>query len=495
MASEAFASSLGRSSAGLRVRTAWILASLVPAIFVLFFFALTFLTAPEHDDYCMASRYLAEGLVRTVMTLYFELSGRVAAFALIQVPAAIASTTRSSVLSAYAWTMAGIAFVFLAGTAVAVARAWPEVRGLPLVFLTAAFAATIIGSSPSVRDLLYWLPAVACYVPPALACILILGECVRALDRESEFSPLATFSMATIGFIAALCNEFTGVWLLVIVASSLFARRAFGDKLQVAHHGAIAGAILIGWLAAVLAKGNSVRMGELKGAGNIVRSLVEGLNFSLFGLEQFIREPVIIGWFVVAIAVTLAEPEPLRPAGRRRGLLALGVAVICLACAYFEYFTHEYSTGIRLVERAQNQALVLLLFGLTLSVSLLVRAYRPRFRGPFGLAQGVLTLDSLALPAALTVVMSVSIGLSSTTSLVRAEGSSLYPYWRESVARDRLLLTSPEKIVTVPKHRWTPSLLMTADMNVAPGCVAGYYGKTQVIVVDSPSQKSRPAMW
>jgi hypothetical protein len=488
MSSEAFASATERSSAGLRVRTAWIVASLIPAVFVLFFFALTFLTAPEHDDYCMASRYLGDGLVQTVIGLYFELSGRVVPFALIQLPAAIAWGTGSGLLSAYSLTMATIALVFLVGTAVAIARAGPHVRGFPLVFLAFALAAATIGASPSVRDLLYWLPAVACYVPPALASILILGECVRALDRESQFSPLAVSGLAIVGFIGSLCNEYTGVWLLVIVASSLFARRVFGDKLQIAHHTVIAGAILSGWLIAVLAKGNSMRMGGLKGAGNLARSLGEGLNFSLVGLEQFIREPVIIGWFVVVIAVTLAEPEPVRPARLRRGLLALGVAVICLACAYFEYFTHEYSTGIRLVERAQNQALVLVLFGLTLSVSLLVRAYRPRLRALPVLAQGVLTLDSPALPAALTVVMAVSILLSSTASLVRAEGSSLYPYWRESVERDRLLSTSPEKIVTVLKHRWTPSLLMTADMNVAPGCVAGYYGKSEVIAIDPPSR-------
>lgn len=476
-----------RTGAGLRVRIAWFAASLIPALFVSFFFALTFMAAPEHDDYCMAMRYLSAGLVQTVTSLYFELSGRVVPFALIQLPAAIAWGTGSSLLSAYSLTMAAIALVFLLGTAVAVARVWPHVRGLPLIFLAFAFIAAMIGASPSVRDLLYWLPAVACYVPPALASILILGECVRALDRESEFSSLATSGLAIVGFIGALCNEYTGVWLLVFVASSLFARRAFGDKLQVAHHAVIAGAILSGWLFTVLAKGNSMRMGGLEGAGNIVRSIGEGLHFSLVGFEHFVREPVIIGWFVVVFAVTLAEPpEPIKPARSRRKLLALGVAVICFGCDYFEYFTHEYSTGARLVERAQNQALLLLLFGLTLSVSLLLRTYRSRLRSLLGSMLGYLTLDSPGLPAVLAVVMAVSICLSSTASLLRVEGSSLYPYWRESVERDRLLATSPEKIVTVHKRRWTPSLLMTADMDIAPGCVSGYYGKT--LVIDPPNK-------
>ncbi|XUJ34939.1 hypothetical protein ACQ5SK_03315 [Bradyrhizobium japonicum] len=61
-------------------------------------------------------------------------------------------------------------------------------------------------------------------------------------------------------------------------------------------------------------------------------------------------------------------------------MLALGIVATCLACCYFEYFTHRYATGFRLVERAQNQALILLLFGLMLSVRLLVRAHRTQLR-------------------------------------------------------------------------------------------------------------------
>src|SRR5258705_8217143 len=43
-------------------------------------------------------------------------------------------------------------------------------------------------------DLLYWLPGILSYVPPGIVSILILGECVRALDRKSEFSWLGTHS-------------------------------------------------------------------------------------------------------------------------------------------------------------------------------------------------------------------------------------------------------------------------------------------------------------
>ncbi len=92
-------------------------------------------------------------------------------------------------------------------------------------------------------------------------------------------------------------------------------------------------------------------------------------------------------------------------------MLALGTIVICPACCYFEYFAHRYATGMRLIERAQNQALILLLFGSTLGVRLLVVAYRPQLRerlaagafrgllGPVGLPACLASLvDRLAQP-------------------------------------------------------------------------------------------------
>lgn len=106
MSSSAFAFVEERSISVRRVRVAWIVASLIPAIFVLFLVGLTFFASPEHDDFCMASRYLGDGMMQTVIGLYYELSGRVLPFVLIQLPAAIAFGTGGSLLSAYSLTMA-----------------------------------------------------------------------------------------------------------------------------------------------------------------------------------------------------------------------------------------------------------------------------------------------------------------------------------------------------------------------------------------------------
>lgn len=474
----------GRSGRDRRVRAAWIFACAFPAILLLFLFALTLYATPEHDDFCFAYTNAAEGFVRTALSFYQGVTGRLVPLFLAQIPAVLSRAMGSSLLAGYSVTMSVAALIFLAGTALAMARAWPHVRGLPLLFLCLAFAAAILGSSRSVRDLLYWLPAVVCYVPSGLVSILILGECVRALDQESEFSGLATFGMALGGFLAALCNEFTGVWLVGFIASSMLARRVFGQNMQIRSHVLIAAVVLIGWLIVVLAGGNTYRMAAFSGAARLGHSLIEALRYSMVGLGQVLREPAIIGWLIAVGAVTLAAPEPARPANPRSSLLALGVILITLACCYFEYFAHHYSTGVRIVERAQNEALILLLFGATLTVSLLVRAHRAKLRETLLRGRAPLPLDSTALPLLLGGLMAASLGLSKTGFLIYAEHAGLSPFRQESLARDRLLATSREPVVIVPKHRWTPSLLMSADANVNTGCLAGWYGKSDLIVVE-----------
>ena len=208
----------------------WALCSLFPAVFLFLLFALTSLSAPEHDDFCFADLYARHGFIHTVWIYYHTQSGRILALWLTQVPPALSAATGVSLLSAYSLTMAVSAALFLAATALAMVRAWPRTAALQLVFLTLAFASAILGAAPSVRDLLYWLSAVTCYVPPALITILILGECVRALDKETGFSWLLSFAMALSGFGAALGNEFTGVWLLLILSASLCARYHLGQQ-------------------------------------------------------------------------------------------------------------------------------------------------------------------------------------------------------------------------------------------------------------------------
>lgn len=470
------------------VRWPWVVAGIVPVLFVLFFIALAVFADPQHDDFCFSYRYVEEGLFVSVMRFYGGLGGRVLPYVLIEVPAAIAHATGVSLLLAYSVTMTTGVILFVIGCMIAIWRAWPRLRGLPSIFLGIAFAAAIIGASPSVSELLYWLPGVACYVPPAIICILVLGECVRALDNETDFSATATIWMAVGAFIAGLCNEFTTPWIVAILIGSAFARRMLERRMQIGCHLLIAVAALAGWTVVVTASGNGFRMSQMTNPGLFGHSLLEAFRFGLAQLGRFLRDPGVIAWLVAVGALTLAAPIPDRPDHPRARLLAPGLMILCLGCCYFEYFVHYYSTGIRLVERAQNQALILLLFGSGLSVSLLVRTYRQELKQLLSKRGMLLPLNSTALPLALAVVVAASLLLGRTGRLVYAEASSLYPYWRETVARHKRLSTTPDSVVIVAQHRWKPTLLLIADVMVNKGCVARYFGKTDFIVVEAPSE-------
>jgi hypothetical protein len=480
-----------RPHADGRACIGWTLCSLFPAIFLLVLFALTSLSAPEHDDFCFADLYARHGFIDTVSLFYHSQSGRVLALWLTQVPPAISAAAGVSLLSAYSLTMAASAALFLAGTALAIVRAWPRTTAPQLVFLILAFASAVVSAAPSVRDLLYWLSAVTCYVPPALITILILGECIRTLDGEAGFSWTLSLAMALGGFAAALCNEFTGPWLLLIVSASLAARHLFGQQRQIVHHLLIAIAIAIGWIIVVSASGNSARMEQLPNGGHVTWSVFQALIDSLVGLGRFLREPAIVAWFAAVGLIALIEPDPTPQGPQVRKLLALGTIAICLACCYFEYFAHRYATGMRLIERAQNQALILLLFGSTLGVKLIVGAYRPQLRERVAAGAFRGLLGPIGMPAGLALLTIASLCLSSTAFQLRAQWQGLYPYWRESAERHALLTTNREPVVAVPRHKGTPSLLMTADVTdnadrLPNDCIARYYNKSAVYAADTP---------
>jgi hypothetical protein len=480
-------SSTGQSLAG----SAWLLAGVGPFFFLTVLILLALYGAPEHDDFCFAYQNVRDGLLQTVLSFYTGLSGRIVALLIIQIPAAIAKAAGSSILSAYAATLIAFAILFVAGLAFAMVRMWPNVRGLPLLVLMLGFPAAIAGATPSAHDLLYWLPGLACYVPPALVTVLILGECVYAIDRERQFSIQATAWATVGGFLAATCNEFTAVWLVAILAASLVTRHAFDQKLQMRHHLAIAAAVVIGWLIVAAAPGNGHRMAAVDGGWDLSFSIRDGLKFALIGLRTLLLSPSLIGWLVLVVAISTAIPAPDKQDGRREKWLAWGIVALCLGCCYFEYFLHQLITGSRLVDRAQNQALILIVFGFTLSASLLARVYRPQLRRKLALGGASISLDKPVLPLLLTAIIAASLYFSTTGSRIRREMATFTPFWQEAVARDRLLASRPDQVVDVPRHRWKPSILIDADITDNIGCVALYYHNKELIPVDPPNGSSR----
>jgi hypothetical protein len=153
--------------------------------------------------------------------------------------------------------------------------------------------------------------------------------------------------------------------------------------------------------------------------------------------------------------------------------LALIILVTSLTCCYFEFFAHEYATGIRLVERAQNQALIFLLFGLSLAVYKL------------GSAVHIPAADSRTASIIIALITALCLFMSPTALLIRAQASSFKEFHRETTERDRLLRAT--ETIDVNKHKFTPSLLMGNDADVSAACIAGYYGKAYITVLDPES--------
>ncbi|WP_454625912.1 DUF6056 family protein [Bradyrhizobium cenepequi] len=474
-----------RSVAG-RVRLIlWCLASLVPLLFLLRLFLLTLYIGPEHDDFCFAYMNIESGFLKTLSVFYQAIGGRVVPLSLIQLPAAASSSTGIDIFMCYVATMAALELAALASLGFLMSRAWPSASLPQLVCLTAGFGAAIVSAAPSVRDLLYWLPGVACYTVPSMIVIIVLGELVRALENGSRISTPATWAMAAMGFVAAMCNEFTPIWLLIMIVGSLSVRWIWEQPLQLKEHAIIAGAIIAGLAIVLVAPGNNVRMGQLPLAGFFFQSLREALVVFLLDLSRSFREPAIIAWLVVVALFALVQPAANVPA-RNRVILGCGVAILCLVCGYFAYFAHQFGTGIRMVDRAQNEALILIFFSQTISVLLFVRAFREQLRQWLTPGFAKASLAAAVIPVGIALLAAVPMFFGKTANLLRSEGAYFHAYWLESIERHARLTLSTERNLTVQKHQVTPTLLMSSDVTHDPGrlpndCIARFYKKDSVI--------------
>jgi hypothetical protein len=447
------------------VLLAWLLAALIPVAFVLWLFTMVIYAAPEYDDFCYFSWYTENGLIHTVLSSYFGFQGRVLPFVMMQVPSLISKQIGIGILPSYSITLAIYMLALVAGCAFAIVRAWDNLPLPVAVFIIFTFVSSILGATRDLHDLLYWVAALACYIPPGIISAIILSECIRAVDQDKTISWSDAAAMAIGGFLATICNEYTGPWIIGIIVSSFLGRTYLGQARQVGHHILIAIAVLVGIAVVLLAPGNAIRLGISGGVRlhDIGYLAPRAMNYAIIDLSVFFLSPTVIVWSLIVAVVTVSGPA--RPAHHRSGLLALGVAVVCLSCCYFQYLTAHLATGVRLVPRAQNQALILLFVGLTWIIALLMRI--PRVR------------DSLTtfFPISLNSVVSSATGI-----LIRAQHATFEPFRQENVERDRLLRTSPEATVVLRKHSWKPSLLFDYDVDMATGCIESFYRKKIEVV-------------
>ena len=463
----------------------WILASLIPAAFLSCLLALTLYAIPETDDFCLSYQNSAVGFVETARIWYFNVVGRVVPLFLIQIPNAAGRVFGIDYFLGYTATL--VAFeIGLASTVLLMTfRLWPQAKLWQSAFLAAALLATMLSRAPSLREMLYWLPGVTCYVLPGAIVAIVLVEFARAAEADSPIGPRATYAMAIASFVASLCNEFTPGWVIGLLLCSLAVRAIFRQDLQVKAHAVVGIAALAGFLILLFAPGNAVRIGQFPLAGNLERSISEAyLLFKLNWSDVFLGRTLQV-WLIIVAIFSVMQPDLIKAPAWKRLLLAALVPAFCFACGYLAHFTAQYATGSGLATRAQNQVMMFFVVGSTISVAVLSRAVRSVLPPPALSLIELYGSRSAIAPILLGIFLILPLYHSTTMRILRSEASSLRVYWLESMERHAQLTFSTETAVAVARHSVFPAFLVGEDLGPNPDrlpndCIARFYGKTAV---------------
>jgi hypothetical protein len=471
--------------AGLFGTGVWILASLIPATFLVRLFALTLYAIPESDDFCISYQNATIGMIETARVWYLNAVGRIVPLLLIQIPGAISKASGIDYFLTYTATL--VAFeIGLAGAALLLAfRLWPQAKPWQNAFMAAALLATMLTRVPTIQEMLFWLPGVTCYLLPGAIVAIVLVEFVRATEAGTRIGSCAAYGLAIASFVASLCNEFTPAWLIGLLFCSLIARAIFRQELQVKAHAIVGVAALVGFLIMLVAPGNTVRIGQFPHAGDLSRSISEAYLVSKDYFDLFFSGRPIQVWLVVVAIFSAMQPEVTRTPAWKGLLLSVLVPTFCLACGYLAHFTAQYSIGGELAPRAQNQVMMLLVVGSTIGVAALARAVRSAIPLPAVSLIGSREAHSTIAAVLMAALLVLPLYGSTTMKVMRSEGSSLRIFWLESMERHARLALSTEANVTVARHSAAQTALSGGDLGDDPkklpnDCVAQFYGKKTV---------------
>jgi hypothetical protein len=467
----------------------WIFVSLVPILFLARLFVLTLYSSPESDDFCLSELYAAKGFAETIWIWYHSVVGRVVPLILIQIPAVVNRATGIDYFLSYGATLAGFDICFAAAFVFFASRLWPRAN-LPMnIFVGTALAAMTLSGVPSLREMLYWLPGVTCYTFPGVIFMLVLVEFARAAETGARIRPVVAGMLATGCFVASLCNEFTPVWLVGLVVCSVIIRMIFmRDNLQIREHCIVGATTLAAFAILLVAPGNTVRIGMFPMAGDVGHSVVAAYGTLVSDFNDFMFAPQTLIWLLVTVMFTLMLPQAIKVDAWKRLLLAALLLIFCFACSYIASFAARYATGYDLPTRAQNEKLMLLYFGTTISATILTRACWDLVPRSFAAIPG-------RSNASLTSVLAVVLGMiiispiykGDTMNLLRSEQDSFRIFWLESMQRHARLTLSTEQDLVVANRSVFPSVLMAEEMTENPAllpndCIARYYGKRTVVI-------------
>jgi hypothetical protein len=194
-------------------------------------------------------------------------------------------------------------------------------------------------------------------------------------------------------------------------------------------------------------------------AGNLERSISEAyLLFKLNWNDVFLGRTLQV-WLIIVAIFSVAQPDLIKAPAWKRLLLAALVPAFCFACGYLAHFTGTVCNGSGLATRAQNQVMMFLVVGSTISVAVLSRAVRSVLPPPAILLIESHGSRSAIAPILLGIFLILPLYHSTTMRILRSEASSLRVFWLESMERHAQLTFSTETAVAVARHSVFPVLL------------------------------------
>ena len=426
---------------------------------------------PESDDFCWFYHYRDDGLWELMSIFYHNLVGRVVPLVLIAVPGIVAGGSVQHFVAAYSGVLLAFALFFAGSMAWVTARLC---RGAPvsrLIFLSLGLVATIWASSQDPRELLYWLPGIACYAVPAAFVSIILVEIYTSAADGRALPRLGVSILAVLSILSAMCNEFTPLWLMGIVGGSFLFRRFSGHpRPQSAAHIGLLIATLGGFAILLLAPANSTRMGQFPGGGNLVEALTYAVRPSR---SDWIRAFFIAIPWALAASLCLAPSKAKQSNAKKLAALSGGLVVVLFGCAYLAHFVAYYATGDRLPPRANNEVIIVLIVGFACAFSAITAFVSSLRIGAFGtsIACALLTLPILS---------------GSAFKLMRAEWPLLDAFRTQSFQREHLLLSARGSELVLPGWTIRPELLVGQDLGRDPDglpndCIARAYQIKSVV--------------
>jgi hypothetical protein len=462
-----------------------LLAAIVP-LFIIFRIVSTALYAiPETDDFCLANHYVHDGMFGTIAIYYKTLMGRVVSLALVTLPAVISKSIDIDYYVVYPLLLAFYLLGFVGAAIFAAGRLWPEASGAERILAGTALSAVIFVLAVSPHEMFYWLSGAAPYMAPAIIVMIVLVELVRSAASETDLSFARTGFLAVLCLLASTANEFTPLWLIGIISASLLFRRLTSHPHpQVSGHIAMLVVTLIGLIIVILAPGNFVRFGYYPNGGRFFWSFYGAARYLLVELWWLLTATATWGWLMfVVIFSAFVAPATLN--GRNRILLlAAGLAVLVMGCAYVGHYVGYYATGEALAMRGRNEVIVLLMVGSACVVALFVTAFNSAIVARFGDPR-----RRLAYVAALVFCGIALLPLLNGRAwvAVSAQRHEFKTFWLESLQRHAFLSLTKEQNVVVQDRTVKPSVLMSADLHQDPGrlpndCVAIFYRKKSVIL-------------